>query len=166
MRDLPLLPTTIVGSHPQPNWLIDRERLKASVPPRVRAETLWRIPSKWLGDAQEAATLMAIRYQEELGIDIIGDGVVEQPLSDGQICPRIARKVGVSGHSISTHSRALSSFPRRRESSDALGAKGCGCKQKLSYPRTYLEVKRQLDSRLRGNDEGTAARIASQPRSA
>src|SRR3546814_4419358 len=67
-------PTTIVGSYPQPDWLIDRERLKASLPPRVRAETLWRVPEPWLADAQEAATLMAIRDQEELGIDIVGDG--------------------------------------------------------------------------------------------
>ena len=72
--DHPILPTTIVGSYPQPDWLIDRERLKASLPPRVRAETLWRIPEPWLADAQEAATLMAIRDQEELGIDIVGDG--------------------------------------------------------------------------------------------
>jgi len=72
--DHPILPTTIVGSYPQPDWLIDRERLKASLPPRVRAETLWRIPEPWLADAQEAATLMAIRDQEEVGIDIVGDG--------------------------------------------------------------------------------------------
>lgn len=72
--DLPLLPTTIVGSYPQPEWLIDRERLDASLPPRVRAAELWRIPSQWLEEAQEAATLMAIRDQELLGIDIVGDG--------------------------------------------------------------------------------------------
>lgn len=70
----PILPTTIVGSYPQPDWLIDRERLKSSLPPRVRAEQLWRIPPEWLADAQEAATLMAIRDQEGLGIDIVGDG--------------------------------------------------------------------------------------------
>jgi 5-methyltetrahydropteroyltriglutamate--homocysteine methyltransferase len=69
-----LLPTTIVGSYPQPDWLIDRERLKASLPPRVRARELWRIPEPWLSDAQEAATLVAIRDQELAGIDIIGDG--------------------------------------------------------------------------------------------
>ena len=74
LSQLPILPTTVVGSYPQPDWLIDRERLKASLPPRVRAETLWRVPAPWLADAQEAATLMAIRDQEELGIDIIGDG--------------------------------------------------------------------------------------------
>lgn len=70
----PILPTTIVGSYPQPDWLIDRERLKASLPPRVRAKELWRVPEPWLADAQEAATLVAIRDQEEAGIDIVGDG--------------------------------------------------------------------------------------------
>jgi len=74
VRPHPILPTAIVGSYPQPDWLIDRDRLKASLPPRVRAEQLWRVPAPWLADAQDAATLMAIRDQEELGIDIIGDG--------------------------------------------------------------------------------------------
>lgn len=74
MAKLPLLPTTIVGSYPQPDWLIDRERLKKSLPPRVRAKELWRIDEAWLADAQEAATLVAISDQELAGIDLIGDG--------------------------------------------------------------------------------------------
>ena len=74
MRPLPLLPTTVVGSHPQPDWLIDRERLKSRLPPRVRARELWRVAEPWLAEAQEAATLMAIRDQEEAGVDLIGDG--------------------------------------------------------------------------------------------
>lgn len=74
MVKLPILPTTIVGSYPQPDWLIDRDRLKKSLPPRVRAKELWRIDEAWLADAQEAATLMAIRDQELAGIDLIGDG--------------------------------------------------------------------------------------------
>lgn len=74
MVKLPLLPTTIVGSYPQPEWLIDRERLKKSLPPRVRAKELWRIDEAWLPDAQEAATLVAIRDQELAGIDLVGDG--------------------------------------------------------------------------------------------
>ena len=74
MVKLPLLPTTIVGSYPQPDWLIDRERLKKSLPPRVRAKELWRIDEAWLADAQEAATLVAIRDQEMAGIDLVGDG--------------------------------------------------------------------------------------------
>ncbi len=74
LAGLPLLPTTIVGSYPQPDWLIDREGLKSRLPPRVRAKELWRIPEPWLADAQEAATLMAISDQELAGIDIVGDG--------------------------------------------------------------------------------------------
>lgn len=71
---LPLLPTTIVGSYPQPDWLIDREKLKSRLPPRVRAQELWRVSEPWLADAQEAATLVAISDQKLAGIDIIGDG--------------------------------------------------------------------------------------------
>lgn len=72
---LPLLPTTIVGSYPQPEWLIDREGLKSRLPPRVRAQELWRIKDpQALADAQEAATLVAISDQKLAGIDIVGDG--------------------------------------------------------------------------------------------
>ncbi|MEO8113891.1 MAG: hypothetical protein ABI655_05895 [Phenylobacterium sp.] len=68
LAGLPLLPTTIVGSYPQPDWLIDREGLKSRLPPRVRAR------EPWLADAQEAATLVAISDQKLAGIDIVGDG--------------------------------------------------------------------------------------------
>jgi len=68
-----LLPTTLVGSYPQPNWLIDRERLSKSVP-RVRAQDLWRIEEALLEEAQDDATLVAIRDQERAGLDIITDG--------------------------------------------------------------------------------------------
>lgn len=77
MKSLPglkLLPTAIVGSYPQPDWLIDREKLKGRLPPRVRARELWRIAAPWLADAQEAATLFAISDQKLAGIDIVGDG--------------------------------------------------------------------------------------------
>jgi len=74
LAGLPLLPTTIVGSYPQPDWLIDRERLKARLPPRVRAAELWRVDARWLGAAQEAATLLALSDQRLAGIDIVGDG--------------------------------------------------------------------------------------------
>jgi 5-methyltetrahydropteroyltriglutamate--homocysteine methyltransferase len=74
LAGLPLLPTTIVGSYPQPDWLIDRERLKARLPPRVRAAELWRVAPPWLEDAQAAATLMALSDQRLAGIDIVGDG--------------------------------------------------------------------------------------------
>ena len=69
-----LLPTSLVGSYPQPDWLIDRERLAAGFPPRVRMSTLWRVAPEWLEQAQDDATLIAIRDQERAGIDIITDG--------------------------------------------------------------------------------------------
>lgn len=71
---LPLLPTTIVGSYPQPDWLIDRAGLNSRLPPRVRARELWRVPAPMLAEAQDAATLVALSDQELAGIDIVGDG--------------------------------------------------------------------------------------------
>ncbi len=70
---LPLLPTTVVGSYPQPDWLLNREMLSKTVP-RVRMTELWRIPEPWLEQAQDDATLLAIRDMERAGIDIITDG--------------------------------------------------------------------------------------------
>ena len=69
-----LLPTSLVGSYPQPDWLIDREKLAGRFPPRVRARELWRIPPDHLAEAQDDATLLAIRDQERAGLDIITDG--------------------------------------------------------------------------------------------
>jgi 5-methyltetrahydropteroyltriglutamate--homocysteine methyltransferase len=68
-----LLPTSLVGSYPQPEWLIDRERLSKQVP-RVRMHDLWLVPEKHLEAAQDDATLLAIRDQERAGLDIICDG--------------------------------------------------------------------------------------------
>jgi 5-methyltetrahydropteroyltriglutamate--homocysteine methyltransferase len=69
-----LLPTSLVGSYPQPDWLIDREKLTGRFPPRVRARELWRVAPEWLEQAQDDATLLAIRDQERAGLDIITDG--------------------------------------------------------------------------------------------
>lgn len=69
-----LLPTSLVGSYPQPDWLIDRVRLAGRFPPRVRARELWRVAPEWLGQAMDDATLLAIRDQERAGLDIITDG--------------------------------------------------------------------------------------------
>lgn len=73
-----LFPTTIVGSYPQPDWLIDRARLAGRFPPRVRARELWRIPEPFLAEAQDDATLVAIRAQEEAGLDIVSDGEIRR----------------------------------------------------------------------------------------
>jgi 5-methyltetrahydropteroyltriglutamate--homocysteine methyltransferase len=69
-----LFPTSLVGSYPQPDWLIDRERLRHRFPPRVRALELWRVDPAYLAEAQRDATLLAIRAQEQAGLDIITDG--------------------------------------------------------------------------------------------
>ena len=71
-----LFPTSLVGSYPQPDWLIDRARLKDRFPPRVRARELWRVDPAYLAEAQRDATLLAIRAQEEAGLDILTDGEI------------------------------------------------------------------------------------------
>jgi 5-methyltetrahydropteroyltriglutamate--homocysteine methyltransferase len=73
-----LFPTSLVGSLPQPDWLIDRQKLAGRFPPRVRARELWRIPEPWLAEAQDDATLLAIRMQEEAGLDIVTDGEIRR----------------------------------------------------------------------------------------
>src|SRR5579862_1277001 len=64
----------LVGSYPQPEWLIDRARLAGRFPPRVRALELWRVPEPYLAEAQDDATMVAIKAQEDAGLDIITDG--------------------------------------------------------------------------------------------
>ncbi|HEY7815287.1 MAG TPA: hypothetical protein VIC62_18710, partial [Nakamurella sp.] len=78
MPELPLFPTTLVGSLPQPDWLIDRPRLAGRFPPRVRARDLWRPAAEFLAEAQDDATRLAIRSQEEAGLDIITDGEIRR----------------------------------------------------------------------------------------
>ena len=73
-----LLPTTVVGSYPQPDWLVDREMLGARLPPRVRAREIWRVPPELLEQAQDDATLIAIRDMERAGIEIITDGEIRR----------------------------------------------------------------------------------------
>ena len=69
-----LFPTSLVGSYAQPDWLIDRAKLAGRFPPRVRAQELWRVDPEWLEQAQDDATILAIRDQERAGLDIITDG--------------------------------------------------------------------------------------------
>jgi 5-methyltetrahydropteroyltriglutamate--homocysteine methyltransferase len=74
----PLFPASLVGSYPQPEWLIDRKRLAGRFPPRVRARELWRVDPDHLAEAQADATVVAIRAQEEAGLDIITDGEIRR----------------------------------------------------------------------------------------
>jgi len=73
-----LFPTSLVGSYPQPEWLIDRARLAGRFPPRVRAKELWRPAPEFLAQAQDDATRVAIRAQEEAGLDIVTDGEIRR----------------------------------------------------------------------------------------
>jgi 5-methyltetrahydropteroyltriglutamate--homocysteine methyltransferase len=78
MAQLPLFPTSLVGSYPQPEWLIDRAKLAGRFPPRVRARELWRPAEEQLAQAQDDATVLAIRAQEEAGLDIVTDGEIRR----------------------------------------------------------------------------------------
>jgi 5-methyltetrahydropteroyltriglutamate--homocysteine methyltransferase len=71
---LPILPTTLVGSYAQPDWLLDRKNLAGRFPPRVRAKELWRVAPEFLDQAQDDATILAIRDQERAGLDVVTDG--------------------------------------------------------------------------------------------
>ena len=71
-----LLPTTVMGSYPQPRWLVDRELLVGEGVPRVRAEGIWRIDREFRQEAIEAAVLVTIADQEAAGVDIITDGEI------------------------------------------------------------------------------------------
>src|SRR5213595_2360488 len=72
-----LLPTPVVGSYPQPDWLVDRAMLSKSVP-RTRMEEMWRLPAEHLEEAQNDATIVAIRDMERAGIDIVTDGEIRR----------------------------------------------------------------------------------------
>jgi hypothetical protein len=108
-----LFPTTLVGSFPQPDWLIDRKRLTEEIPPRVRAQQLWRIPEPYLAQAQDDATLLAIRAQEAAGIDIVTDGEIHRPRGRR---PREARH---RHHAL--RQAAAGAAHRRQDSSEACG---------------------------------------------
>ena len=73
-----LLLTTVVGSYPQPDWLIDRAALGSRLPPRIRAREIWRVAPELLEQAQDDATIVAIRDMERAGIDIITDGEIRR----------------------------------------------------------------------------------------
>jgi len=73
-----LIPTSLVGSYPQPDWLIDRQKLAHRMPPRTRAEELWRVAPEFLEQAQDDATIVAIRAQERAGLDIVTDGEIRR----------------------------------------------------------------------------------------
>jgi 5-methyltetrahydropteroyltriglutamate--homocysteine methyltransferase len=103
-----LLPTTLVGSYAQPDWLINRDLLSKRMPPRVRAGELWRVSEDWLDQAQDDATLLAIRDQERAGLDILTDGEMRRESYSNRFATALegldldnpGRVVSRSGHDI------------------------------------------------------------------
>jgi 5-methyltetrahydropteroyltriglutamate--homocysteine methyltransferase len=73
-----LMPTTVVGSLPQPDWLVDKEIMLSSKPPRVRLASVWRVPDPYLEEAQDDATYIAVREQERVGLDVVSDGEIRR----------------------------------------------------------------------------------------
>jgi 5-methyltetrahydropteroyltriglutamate--homocysteine methyltransferase len=86
-----LLPTTVVGSYPQPEWLVDRAMLSKSVP-RTRMHAMWRLPAEHLEEAQDDATIVAIRDMERAGIDIVTDGEIRRESYSNRFEARIASR--------------------------------------------------------------------------
>jgi len=72
------MPTTVVGSLPQPDWLVDKELMLQNQPPRVRLKTIWRLPEPYLELAQDDATELTVRHQEAIGLDIVSDGEIRR----------------------------------------------------------------------------------------
>ncbi|MDE0387092.1 MAG: 5-methyltetrahydropteroyltriglutamate--homocysteine methyltransferase [Rhodospirillales bacterium] len=95
-----VLTTAVVGSYPQPEWLIDRDNLVNRLPPRVRAHDIWRIPPEHLEEAQEAATLAAIRDQERAGVDVISDGEIRRESYSNRVATALG---GIDKEKIGTH---------------------------------------------------------------
>lgn len=96
-----LFPTSLVGSYPQPEWLIDRAKLAGRFPPRVRAKELWRVAPEFLDQAQDDATLIAIRDQERAGLDIITDGEMRRESYSNRFA------TALDGVDMENHSTAL-----------------------------------------------------------
>ncbi len=107
--NLPLIPTTLVGSYPQPDWLIDRQMLSKQMPPRVRAGELWRVAPDWLQQAQDDATMLAIFDQERAGLDILTDGEMRRESYSNRFATALGgvdldnpgKMVSRSGHEVS-----------------------------------------------------------------
>jgi 5-methyltetrahydropteroyltriglutamate--homocysteine methyltransferase len=104
-----LFPASLVGSYPQPDWLIDRAKLSHQLPPRVRAQQLWRVAPEWLEEAQDDATILAIRRQERAGLDIVTDGEMRRESYSNRFATALegvdpenpGTVISRSGHSVS-----------------------------------------------------------------
>jgi 5-methyltetrahydropteroyltriglutamate--homocysteine methyltransferase len=133
-----LLPTTVIGSYPQPDWLVDREVLKSSGVPRLRAQAIWRIPEPFLPHAQDDATLVAIHEMERAGIDIITDGEMRRESYSNRLATALA---GID----SEHPAIITSRAGHYVSADRLiPAPDCGMKY-LTREAAFGKLKALAD---------------------
>jgi 5-methyltetrahydropteroyltriglutamate--homocysteine methyltransferase len=107
-----LIQTTVVGSYPQPDWLVDREKLKSQSVPRVRAPDLWRIAEPFLEQAQDDATLLAIRDMERAGLDIITDGEMRRESYSNRFANSLTGIDIENPHVVTLASGRVSKLPR------------------------------------------------------
>jgi 5-methyltetrahydropteroyltriglutamate--homocysteine methyltransferase len=106
-----ILPTTVVGSYPQPDWLVNREML-SKVVPRTRLKEIWRVPEPFLEQAQDDATVLAIRDMERAGIDVITDGEMRRESYSNRFATALdGIDLDRPGH-VQTRSGALTPVPR------------------------------------------------------
>ena len=106
-----ILPTTVVGSYPQPDWLVNRELL-AKVVPRTRMKEIWRIPEPFLEQAQDDATIVAIRDMERAGIDIITDGEIRRESYSNRFATALEGLDLDNPGQVKTRSGAMTPVPR------------------------------------------------------
>ena len=106
-----LLPTTVVGSYPPPDWLLDRKMLSKIVP-RTRMQELWRIPAEFLEEAQDDATVLAIRDMERAGIDIITDGEMRRESYSNRFATALEGLDSANPGQVQTRSGAMTPVPR------------------------------------------------------
>jgi 5-methyltetrahydropteroyltriglutamate--homocysteine methyltransferase len=106
-----LLPTTVVGSYPQPDWLVNRQML-SKVVPRTRMREIWRIPEPFLEQAQDDATILAIREMERAGIDVITDGEIRRESYSNRFATALDGLDLDNPGQVRTRSGSLTSVPR------------------------------------------------------
>src|SRR4051794_33461726 len=106
-----LLPTTVVGSYPQPEWLVDRAMLSKSVP-RARMQAMWRLPPEHLEEAQDDATIVAIRDMERAGIDIVTDGEIRRESYSNRVATALGGIAADNPAVITTRNGTQTPVPR------------------------------------------------------
>src|SRR5215831_16070184 len=112
LADLPLLATTVIGSYPQPEWLVDHARLMSHNVPRVPAGDVWRVRGDQLAEAQDDATRLAIEDMERAGIDVITDGEIRRESYSNRFTAALEGLDASSPATVSPHPGRFVEVPR------------------------------------------------------